>query len=203
SATSLQVDGAASFNGTSNDIDLAAVGGDVSTSEGTMEVWVNIDPRSATPSTIMTFRNNGSNEIDISWSDGVGNIYIRGQYAAGGTQDFVNTSLVTDDNTTHFLAQTWSKAADQFKFYVDGVQAGTTQTTLGTFSGTPTVFDKIGNDSFNNYYKGKMDEIRVSNTPRSAGWITTGHNNQKSPLTFYSIGGQETYRPTNPGIRFR
>jgi YD repeat-containing protein len=37
-----------------------------------------------------------------------------------------------------------------------------------------------------------MDEIRISNTLRSAGWIKTEYNNQNSPLTFVSFGFQES-----------
>jgi RHS repeat-associated protein len=37
-----------------------------------------------------------------------------------------------------------------------------------------------------------MDEIRISNTLRSADWIKTEYNNQNSPLTFVSFGFQES-----------
>src|SRR5437899_9375849 len=37
-----------------------------------------------------------------------------------------------------------------------------------------------------------MDEVRVSNAVRSAGWVTTEYNNQNSPATFFSVTGEES-----------
>src|SRR5437899_1989294 len=49
-----------------------------------------------------------------------------------------------------------------------------------------------------------MDEVRVSNAVRSAGWVTTEYNNQNSPATFFSVSGEESRVTTiadgaNPG----
>jgi Concanavalin A-like lectin/glucanases superfamily len=49
---------------------------------------------------------------------------------------------------------------------------------LGVFA--PNVY--IG--SFN----GSLDEVRIANTSRAAGWIATEYNNQSSPVTFYAVG---------------
>lgn len=40
---------------------------------------------------------------------------------------------------------------------------------------------------------GLIDEVRISNVARSAGWISTTYNNQFSPSTFYSVGAEEEY----------
>lgn len=42
------------------------------------------------------------------------------------------------------------------------------------------------------YLKGAIDEMRVSGKTRSADWITTCFNNQKSPTSFYSMGNEVT-----------
>jgi hypothetical protein len=39
---------------------------------------------------------------------------------------------------------------------------------------------------------GKVDEVRVSNTARSADWITTEYNNQSNPSAFCGIGAEDT-----------
>jgi hypothetical protein len=41
-------------------------------------------------------------------------------------------------------------------------------------------------------FKGGIDEVRISSTPRSAGWIATEYSNQNSPSTFLTIGVQES-----------
>jgi hypothetical protein len=45
---------------------------------------------------------------------------------------------------------------------------------------------------YNGYFTGMADEGRISNVARSAPWIATEYNNQNSPSTFVSIGGQES-----------
>ena len=42
----------------------------------------------------------------------------------------------------------------------------------------------------NNHFTGKLDEVRVLSEALTSGWITTEYNNQSSPVSFYSIGGE-------------
>tara|TARA_B100000809_G_C14947883_1_gene462801 strand:- start:36 stop:836 length:801 start_codon:yes stop_codon:yes gene_type:complete len=42
------------------------------------------------------------------------------------------------------------------------------------------------------YFDGIIDEIRISNTNRSANWISTEYNNQNSPATFYTVSSEFT-----------
>jgi MSHA biogenesis protein MshQ len=37
-----------------------------------------------------------------------------------------------------------------------------------------------------------VDEVRISSTARSAGWIATEYSNQNAPSTFLAIGAQES-----------
>ncbi len=48
-----------------------------------------------------------------------------------------------------------------------------------------------------------IDEVETSNTARSLGWIATEYNNQLSPSTFFSLGGQEARLPANPGLKIK
>ncbi len=41
------------------------------------------------------------------------------------------------------------------------------------------------------WLNGRIDEVRISNTVRSAAWIRTGYNNQNSPSSFYGVGSKE------------
>jgi len=43
------------------------------------------------------------------------------------------------------------------------------------------------------YLHGKIDELRISKTPRSRPWIETEYNNQNNPSSFYNIGLEETH----------
>ena len=67
-------------------------------------------------------------------------------------------------------------------------QTGTTGVDFGTNL-------NIGESSF----IGTIDETRISNTVRTAGWIQTGYNNQSSPTSFYSVESSpetDIYAPT-------
>jgi len=89
--------------------------------------------------------------------------------------------------------------------YIAGTQSGTTATVYidGTQCNTGLV-DAIGNgsgavdigayvDSSGGYYfNGLLDETRVSDTARSAGWISTEYANQNSPSTFYTVATTES-----------
>ena len=52
-------------------------------------------------------------------------------------------------------------------------------------------------------YDGVLDEARVSNVVRSAGWIKTEYNNQSSPSTFYSYGALGVQTRTVPAEKVR
>jgi hypothetical protein len=56
-----------------------------------------------------------------------------------------------------------------------------------------TYFWRFGGGGY--FYHGLIDELRISNTVRSAGWIATEYNNQSSPSTFLSEGSQENSGP--------
>ncbi len=82
--------------------------------------------------------------------------------------------------------------------YLDGVLKSAsggslTLNTSGADFAVGTVPGFHGNYGFN----GLVDEIRVSNTARSADWIATEYNNQSSPSTFYSLGSATSYGGPN------
>jgi hypothetical protein len=47
-------------------------------------------------------------------------------------------------------------------------------------------------DDGGEYLTGGLDEMRISNSLRPAGWIATEYHNQNSPGTFYSVGAQQS-----------
>jgi hypothetical protein len=46
------------------------------------------------------------------------------------------------------------------------------------------------------YFDGGLDEVRITTTNRSGGWITTEYNNQRPSSTFYTVGTEVTPAPT-------
>ena len=50
----------------------------------------------------------------------------------------------------------------------------------------------LGRRANSRYYEGQMDELRISDVPRSADWVQTEFNNQGTPSGFISLGTQES-----------
>jgi RHS repeat-associated protein len=82
----------------------------------------------------------------------------------------------------------WTVNTTGYQVYSDGAQIGS-----GTFSGTPLLFNSnhkllIGATGYSGEgFVGTMDEVRVSNSVRSADWIATQYNNQSNPASFLQI----------------
>lgn len=79
------------------------------------------------------------------------------------------------------------------RVYVDGVQIAYVSFLGGNpYNPTTNIFFGARCDlSSTRYYGAKMDEIRISNSPKSADWILTEYQNQNNPNSFYSIGAEQ------------
>jgi hypothetical protein len=76
--------------------------------------------------------------------------------------------------------------------YKNGVDTvGDTISPLGSIDTTGHA--AVGADGGWGWFDGILDEVRISNSARSAFWISTEYNNQNSPATFYSLGNQEQW----------
>ncbi len=92
--------------------------------------------------------------------------------------------------------------------YVNGVDDSSSPVTpTGTLFNSDTFF-RLGAAN-NTDPNGTIDEVRVSNIGRSAGWIKTEYNDQSSPSTFLTVGaavagavsGTQTFTVSiNPGV---
>jgi hypothetical protein len=78
------------------------------------------------------------------------------------------------------------------RMYVNGVQSGTT-TALAAFpTGTQALtIGRRSDTATNRALGGFLDESRISNTARSADWISAEYANQSDPSTFLTVGSAE------------
>jgi len=77
------------------------------------------------------------------------------------------------------------------ELFLDGVSKGTdtgNQTSRADWD-TSLRIGRPGADQ--RYFDGMVDEVRISDTARSADWIKTCFNNQDSPSSFCSVGAEE------------
>jgi hypothetical protein len=116
-------------------------------------------------------------------SDGVAIQTWTAQYAASA-------------GTWYHVALVW-QSSQVPKFYVNGQQITTTgsNTIASIYNNTATplyIGRAWGLASPERFFDGMIDEARVSNVARSAGWIATCYSNQHDPSSFYTIGSEET-----------
>ena len=182
--TNGKIDGADSFSGsTSQYLSVGAV----SASDWTISFWVN--SKSTNYPAIYP--------IGLGGSTGLG---------VGGTySDFSNDFTIFDGSTVlhggpPVVTNTW--------YYATDVKSGTTYTIY--VDGAPQVSGVRSSISITNMILGKrsdnilpfngiLDEVRISNIPRSADWISTEYNNQNNPTTFATIGSVES-SPSGPQV---
>jgi hypothetical protein len=89
----------------------------------------------------------------------------------------------------YYVAGTYDATAGAAAVYLDGSENGT-----ATMTGPIQYLDKpvdIGCTPQPDSWNGLVDEVRISPTVHSAGWIATEFANQSDPSTFVSVGATE------------
>ncbi len=173
-----QIDG-----GISNASNLYCQGNDTGFAAGsadrTIELWFN------TPTS-----QGSSNMTLISY--GTGNMLSVLMRPAGiiispYTASDVTVSYTWTTNTWTHLVITISSNTGQL--YINGAAQGSTWSASG-FGTTLNGVCRIGEIQIFSgvYYVGKLDEVRVSNSARSADWVLTAYNNQNAPGNVGSPG---------------
>jgi Concanavalin A-like lectin/glucanases superfamily/IPT/TIG domain/Domain of unknown function (DUF2341)/Putative Ig domain len=179
-ATSGKVDGAQSFNPSTNDyIDVASFAPPTSL---TIEAWINTPGNSGINNIILN-KNNSEYDFRIQGNGNLGGI-------AGGTSltdSAFNFFAAGNINQWFHVVFTFDAAGQLNKLYRNGAL---TQSGANTGSITATSNDMwIGRHSQYNFgtFKGTIDEVRISSIARSANWIATEYNNQSNPSNFYTV----------------
>lgn len=139
-------------------------------SEGTLATWARVSAAGVwsdgSNHHIFNLAVNGSNVV-VGFKNTGGSLAL--QYIAGGTAK--TFTLVTTTTLWFHLTITWSKSADQAKFYFNGTQNGATQTGLGTWAGslaaTTTVLGAT-NTTPASVWSGYLAHCAVWDTPLNA-----------------------------------
>jgi biopolymer transport protein ExbB len=120
------------------------------------------------------------------------------RYAAGGPPVTITQTNALTANDWHHLAVTLG--GGRLTLFVDGVDAGHADTDAKEMGGVLTVGGAATKSS---YFSGRMDELQVSGTARSADWLKAAARSQGmvAPLIVYGgdtqkEGGHESYFAT-------
>ncbi len=114
------------------------------------------------------------------------------------TQNVITNLNLINDNSWHYVVGVADSLNSLLRIYVDGIERNT-----AVYSGssqTGNHYLNIGKSSgiIEQEWNGKIDEVRVINTVRSADWLATEYNNQYDTINFYSIGKEYTVSGNPP-----
>jgi cysteine-rich repeat protein len=132
----------------------------------------------------------GSKGKFIFWKNGDGNLAFQVTDNDTTWSEAIGSSVPDDE--WMYVVGVFDAAAQKVRLYTNGNQEiievdgpSTLKQTDDSFTiGAPSTID-------DQFWKGIIDEVRVSNTARSADWILTSYNNQNDPGSFYLIGDVE------------
>ncbi len=159
---------------------------------------------------LLELRRESGTDTRVPFSFGI----TDGYNEVGRTHDYTGSAeretgtVYISDDTWHYIVV--SIADDDMTFYVDGDPDVTRTCTtangncsVGTYAsnmGLATRWKNTGDIDDRNCLDGLMDEVRISDVARSAGWIWTEYNNQHDAGAFYRLGDTEWEDSTAPVI---
>jgi hypothetical protein len=138
-----------------------------------------------------------------AWFGGMGKYYAYELGWQGWTDGWTfqiyegTTRLCVDSKNVYMPIGEWHQVIGQYdgqylKVFFDGTSVASKYFGSRTIDINSRAF-QIGLCTWGlSYWNGAIDEVRISNTARSAAWIQTSYNNQKDPTTFYTIKEEET-----------
>jgi len=195
SATGI-IDGAVSFDGTDDWIEVNTDESLNLTDTLTLEVWGKSDNALVNTDTYLAKRVSGTTNTNymIQYEDGL-QFYIYdgsawrskqwGSAPAAGVWAYLAVSF-DESNARVYYNGTLDNANTAMAYNLVS-NAGEFRIATGNpASGAPHAFD------------GTLDEVRISNIVRNASWISTTHNTINSPSTFYCVGNEQEVPDTIP-----
>ncbi|WP_454803223.1 DUF2341 domain-containing protein [Mucilaginibacter phyllosphaerae] len=99
-------------------------------------------------------------------------------------------------NMWQYIQGVYNSTAGTFTNYVNGFVATPTGTGAAPEAGTSNIIalgiDYLSPTSSTNHFIGLMDEVRISNTVKSADWIKAEYTNQNNPAAFRTQSAYQT-----------
>ncbi len=174
------------FDGSNDYIDL----GDNASLEGfssmTESFWMNADSLSGYG---VPFGKESIYKVDVE--SGNHTRFLTGNNW-GGT--IINSNSTLSTATWYYVVAVNSGSGKYM--YINGVQQS--QSSSGGSVGSNTEKAGIGGLNAGYVFNGRIDEVRIANTTRSAAWALTEYNNQNSSSTFYTPSSSGEEGPLTP-----
>jgi len=191
-----KINGADGFDGSDDYISVADSNSLDITGNITLEAWVKTTNNALSYQTIMEKRPAVTNyNYYLRLDSG----YFRFSFYSGAHRALLDDTTQLSSNVWHHVAATYDNS--NIRLYVDGTEAKSGAQTAPLVADTGAFI--IGIETYQvtdtNAFSGTVDEVRISDTARSADWLLTSYNNQSSPSGFYSVGSAQAGVPTAVG----
>lgn len=186
--TTGKADGALTFNGTNDYVDLGDnVGNFVFSNNFTIAAWVN----PAIDSTDDAIYGNTWNSVGYLLR--IDSLNKAGLIISKNNSNYNGIDSSVLNSGWHYVVGVWNGSNP--KIFVDGADDSSTAITKGSVTSITTNTNTVigsGSPSDNHYFKGPIDEVRVSNTARSADWINFEYHNISDSGNDLTFASQET-----------
>jgi prepilin-type N-terminal cleavage/methylation domain-containing protein len=186
--TTGKVNGALTFNGTSDYVDLGSnVGSFALSNNFTIAAWVN-PALDSSDDAIYGNTWNGYGYILRMTSVNKARFMLS---RSSNNYNGIDSSVLSSG--WHYIVGTWNGTSP--KISIDGADNSQTTVTNGTVSSITTNNNTamgLGGTSDSHYFKGPIDEVRVSNSVRSADWINFEYHNIADSGNDLTYANQET-----------
>jgi hypothetical protein len=181
-----QVDGSLEFDGVTQYLSVAHGSAADITGDKTVEMLINadsfaLDASGAGPRPLLN-NIDGTNAYEIALT--AGGIFNFAVSDSAGQHSIAGQTYST--NVWYYVVGTYVASTHTVTLYINGVSVNTGSSALSI--GTSSLFNIGRRTDALGYFNGSIDETRISNTARSAGWIGTISNNLLSPETFFAVG---------------
>ncbi len=157
----------------------------------TMEAW------------IKTTQNSGAGQVQILGKGNNATLSYEMLFSAGNTNtsaeaflnstnntvaDIVGTTTINDNNWHHIAVA--APSTGNIVLYTDGQPSGSLNNSAPLLAASTDPLQLGASCPGCLAMFGTLDEVRISNSVRSADWVATEYNNQNSPSSFASVGQQ-------------
>lgn len=188
-----KVDGGVSYS--SGNYVEAANHTDYDSTTGTWSLWIKTSQSVGGgnyPGVMARANNDSRDGISIFLETATGKAMVQVYPSAPGSNVYSqNGGAALNDGAWHKIDFTF-QGTSTATIYVDGSSvASASPSGSWGFAGQAIRTARLV-DSFWTSFVGTQDEIRVSDSARSADWLTTEWNNQNDQAAFWSLGGEQT-----------
>jgi hypothetical protein len=158
----------------------------------TLSAWASLVSRDTKGAEVISIQNNASLRMDDATGDGTKGFFFNW---TGKTWASTATGTYQAGTGWHYLTYVANPGGSSEILYIDGVASKTTSYGEGIQYRGVAYDTFIGKHPFYTTYdfNGVIDEVRASNSVRTAPWIATEYANQYSPSTFYAVGTEESW----------